>query len=72
MFIVGSDSAMVPKMVGDATRKSRDDSSQRGAYPAFQPGLPRVHAVLCAQHSTKERTAWLKSYPKPADERLGR
>src|SRR6267143_6187494 len=30
MFIVGSDSAMVLQKAGDATRKSRDDSSQRG------------------------------------------
>jgi hypothetical protein len=63
---------MVPRKAGDATRKSRDDSSQRGAHQASQPGLPRVHAVLCAQHRTEERTAWLKSYPKPADERLRR
>jgi len=34
MFIVGSDSAMVLQKAGDATRKSRDDSSQRGARPA--------------------------------------
>ncbi len=63
---------MVPQKAGDAIRKSQDASSQRGAHQASQPGLQRVHAALCAQHSTKERTAWLKSYPKPADERLGR
>jgi Flp pilus assembly protein TadB len=35
MFIVGSDSAMVLQKAGDATRKSRDDSSQRGAHPVL-------------------------------------